>query len=439
MEKACSREALRPFRRGKANDGLRTAGNRRRGVTRPERGSEGELEVIEVERLLEVLRQAPGDAQVNVSANLTDFEVRAGRVAKWVGSFRTASNRRTTFLFLESLRDRYGPSISDYLSRTSGLDTDWRQGKPLRARQVRSLVHQAEALSGDFPDARPRIQIPTEPPVGPAFRLNYEIDRALSRGYVSRFEFRGESECRFPMPDEAFLRLLTTYNRTMEDLHDRFPRLADLEPPKLSQSDLAQEAPALSGTYNVTTQTLKFANLDPAEHHRRRAWALGVSSSAPKASGLVGVIVHEYAHHLASSNAANREKWKGSLAALLRRQGFVGENTAIYRADPGGREFSVEVGKNVREMGLGFYGGTSVDEFVAEALAWRMAPGYGASVEVPRMLRFLEDWVHDCFPFTRSGSIPADAVEFRPAMIKEPVRVGEEVVWVERGARPPTM
>ena len=395
--------------------------------------------MIEVERLLEVFGQAPGDAQVNVSANLTDFEVRVGRVAKWVGNFRAASNRRTTFLFLESLRDRYGPSVSDYLFRTSGLDTAWRQGKPLRARQVRSLVHQAEALAGDSPDARPPIQIRTEPPIEPAFRLGYEIDRALSRGYVNRFVIRGEPECRFPMPAKAFLGLLSTYNRTMEDLHDRFPRLADLNPPNLSQSDSAREIPGSSGFYNETMEILSFANLDPAVHARRRAASQGQSYSTPKAPGLVGVMVHEYAHHLTSPNAPNRQKWEDSLVALLRQQGFIRENTAIYRGDRFGPAFTVEVGKNVRELGLGYYGGASVDEFVAEALAWRMAPGYGASVEVPRMPRFLEDWVHDCFPFTRSGSIPADAVEFRPAMIKEPVLVGEEIVWVERGARPPTM
>ena len=395
----------------------------------------GELEVIEVERLLEVLRRAPGDAQVIVSANLTDFEIRTGRLAKWVGNFRGASNRRTTFLVLESLRDRYGRSVSDYLLRTSGLDTDWRQGKPLRARQVRSLVHQAEALAGDSPDARPRIQIRSEPPVEPAFRLDYEVDRALSRGYVNRFVIRGEPECRFPMPADAFLGLLSTYNRTLEDLHDRFPRLADLKPPNLSQSDSAREMPGTSGNYNETTETLSFANLDPAVHASRRARSLGQSYSTPKAPGLIGVIVHEYAHHLTSPNAPNRQKWEESLVAMLRQQGFIRENTAICRGGRIGPAFTVEVGKNVREMGLGYFGGTSVDEFVAEALGWRMAPGYGTSVEMPRMPRFLEDWVHDCFPFTRSGTIPTDAVDFHPAMVKIPVMVGGEIVWVDRGSR----
>lgn len=391
--------------------------------------------MIEVERLVELVGQAPGDTQLSIGANLTDFQIRTGRVAKWVGNFRAASNRRTTFLFLESLRDRYGRSVSDYLLRTSGLDTAWRQGKPLRARQVRSLVHQAEALAGDSPDARPRIQIRTEPPVEPAFRLDYEMDRALSRGYVNRFVIRGEPECRFPMPADAFLGLLSTYNRTIEDLHDRFPRLADLNPPNLSQSDAAQQIPGTSGIYEETTETLTFANLDPAEHAKRRANSVGQSYWTPKAPGLVGVMVHEYAHHLTSPNAPNRQKWEDCLVALLRQQGFIRENTAIYRGDRLGPAFTVEVGKNVRELGLGYYGGTSVDEFVAEALAWRMAPGYGASVEVPRMPRFLEDWVHDCFPFTRSGSIPADAVDFHPAMVKVPALVGEEIVWVDRGDR----
>ncbi len=88
---------------------------------------------------------------------------------------------------------------------------------------------------------------------------------------------------------------------------------------------------------------------------------------------------------------------------------------------------------------MGLDAGENILEFAASALAWRMTPGYAASSTTPRMPRYLEAWLHECFPFTRDGPIPAGWVEFDRAKIKEPILVDGVLRSVERGDPPRRM
>ena len=309
-------------------------------------------------------------------------------------------------------------------------------GWPIRVRQVREIVNRGEMLRVDH---RMLIEgsLPHAPNRSAAWpQLAHEIDRALSRGYVDRFFLSGNAECTNPMPDEAFLKVVAKFNETLEGLHRRFPRLAGVVPPNLSQNDAAVGYRGVLGLYRFLTETLEFANKDSAyfdsycEKERRR------SRASPRPPGLKGVVTHEYSHHLSSPSVCSCTYWIPRLIELLQRQGFVASDTRLNAGALSSPSLTLEVGNSVREMGLGTYASTNLWEFAAEALTWRMAETYGESQEIPRMPRFLEAWVHDCFPFTRDGPIPSGFVEFHPAAIKEPMMAGGQFQCVNRGTPP---
>ena len=360
---------------------------------------------VEIERLLDALGRAPDHAHVGLTASSTVIQIRSGRIARWIGEHRASANRQTLGFFVFALKDRYGPDITDHLVSSTGIETAILLGRPLRARHVREIVSLASGLQQSV--RRPGSSIPplAASPVRVQTLLAREIDKSLRRGYVSQFDLMGDPACRHPMSEPAFLNIVTIYNETMEDLHGRFPHLADLEPPNLSQTDLSQKPGSVSGDYDFATSTLRFTSLDAAVSEARRAPARAHSRTAPEATGLRGAIIDEYARHLSSPFHSNLTHWRARLIHMLQQQGFVSLNTKLASAPPSSPTLAIEVGTKIREMGLAFHADNSLYDFAAQALSWRMVPGYGESSETPRMPPYLEDWVHDCFPYTREGRI----------------------------------
>ena len=126
--------------------------------------------------------------------------------------------------------------------------------------------------------------------------------------------------------------------------------------------------------------------------------------------------------------------WQPKLDAMLRARGLLAAPRGIHPLHSNDTRFAVQVGNQVRELGIGSYAGANRGEFAAEAITWRMHPAYGQTEDVPRMPSDLEDWVHDCFPFLDNGQIPENSVPFNPDSIKEPVMVDGEVEWIRRDA-----
>lgn len=396
----------------------------------------GRLRVIELNDFIATAQFERSEVQLSAATDGSALNTRIRRTARWAGELRKTSNSRTNWLFVESLRRKYGSETERWLNRQFGLEDLVGRGKPLKARTVREVVFAAERMTSRaiYPDVGAFGPNP-DGYSGFGHELACEMRKALDRRYANSLVVCGDSRCLDPVPERVFLRIVKEFNAVMEDLHTRFPKLGDVEPPDLSQSDARALDSGLVGAYVVSASSIQVGIIDSPEtcwentlrETRQR------SGIAPATGGLSGVLMHEYAHHLALGQSHAPVHWLPRLAAMLRQNGFIREETSIDTTDVHSRSFGVRLGKKAREMGLGSYAGSNASEFAAEALTWRMAPGYGASADIPRMPRYLEDWVHDCFPFTRDGPIPVSCHEFDPASVREPAMVGGSIVWRDRG------
>ena len=109
---------------------------------------------------IESFRSAAGslrdDAQVTLTTDHRSVTARTGRIARWIGNFRTGANRDTSARFLESLYARYGGDLSEQALKSSGASRAIKGGKPLRARHVREAVRHADRLQAAFRDRNAR-------------------------------------------------------------------------------------------------------------------------------------------------------------------------------------------------------------------------------------------------------------------------------------------
>ena len=234
------------------------------------------------------------------------------------------------------------------------------------------------------------------------------------------------------MPPQAFLAVIEAWNTIMDDLHRRFPKLRGIRPPNLSQNDLGAETPGLLGRYKLKSSTLQFTNPFSIHWGRYSEDRKNDSFTSPKREGFEGIVLHEYAHHLRAEMLPDPRRWLTGLAAFLKENGYIDDDSKIDITPA----FAVQVGKQAREMGLGYYAGRNAEEFTAEALAWRLSPDYGAVAATPRMPRHLEDWIHECFPFVLDGPNPESTFEFDPASIREPWMYDGRLGWRNRGPVP---
>ena len=106
--------------------------------------------MIDIESFRSAAVSLRDDAQVTLTADRRGVAARTGRIARWIGNFRTGANRDTAARFLESLTARYGGDLSDQALESSGAIRAIKGGKPLRARHVREAVRHADRLQAAF-------------------------------------------------------------------------------------------------------------------------------------------------------------------------------------------------------------------------------------------------------------------------------------------------
>ena len=265
--------------------------------------------------------------------------------------------------------------------------------------------------------------------------LKSEIRKAVAGGYAREIIDVGHPDCTHPASAEGFRDIVASFNRAMADFHHRFPELRRLQPPILTRKDpaVAHDRPELYATYYPAVQAIGFREVATPGEWQRDTNAGGDQRFAP-AKGFGGHLAHEYGHHLSFKAVVPPSVWKPKLEAMLQAHGHVSRRSSISTMLlPYDDAFALRVGKLARDLGIGNYAGTHPVEFAAEAIAWRLHPDYGATSDAPRMPRYLENWVHECFPFLDNGQIPEPAIEFDPDHVKEPVYRAGAVEWVPRG------
>ena len=342
------------------------------------------------------------DAQLALNDTRTELTTRTRRSARWIGKFRFSANRRTTNLFVQSLRSRYGSEVADGLVRSFGLERSAQFGKPLRARQVRQVVDQARDMTAVIPFAEQQVNPPRRWKLIP--ELTFELQRACERGFVNQFVLARDPACPYPHRQSRFAAMLRQFNDLMADLHQRFPDLRNVRPPNLSQNAVDARVPHFSAMYDSETETMEFASVAAGNGRIRSQQARALLIDAPKTGGFFGTILHEYSHHLASAENSNQLGWLTGLGVMLQENGFISDASRLDSTSDLHPSFGELVGNKTLRMGLGTYAGTNAAEFVAEVLAWRMSPGYGETDEIPKMPPYLENWVHEYFPFLRPDS-----------------------------------
>ena len=263
--------------------------------------------------------------------------------------------------------------------------------------------------------------------------LEAEKQWAVLNGYVKGIFDRDHPRCTHPVSDIGFWQILFRFNRAMSDFHARFPGLRDIEPPLLLRSypSLSRRRDA-NACYSPSARALCFREVDDLKLRNFD----GTHSRAPRL-GFGGLVAHGYGNHL-SHVAVPWSIWMPKLTEALRVNGCWSPESGPRTLDYSPHTvFSIQVGRRARELGIGIYAGSSPLEFAAEAIAWRLHSDYAASPYAPRMPRFLENWVHECFPFLDNGSIPDRFIEFDPGKLKMPILRNGKIQWIPRRELPP--
>ena len=184
------------------------------------------------------------------------------------------------------------------------------------------------------------------------------------------------------------------YNRTMNDLYNRFPKLRDI--PAISSLDLDSfiEKPnknqSTFGIYHYENRSLELAPFDMSYEAWKILMAANIGYLTPK-QDFSGFIHHEYAHYL-SNLIVPEKQWVPKLVEALKLGGL--SNASIRFVD-GVPEFAQETADRIAKSVSG-YAAKNAREFAAEVLSWYMNPEYGKSVAP--MPGYLERWVRGCFP-----------------------------------------
>lgn len=183
------------------------------------------------------------------------------------------------------------------------------------------------------------------------------------------------------------------YNRTMADLHGRFPKLRNVPPVEVLQLDVRKNmSDKTLAEYNYAEKAMRISRHSTRQMDKVAHSGKGFLTPKQDASGFIH---HEYGHHL-SMRVVPERVWAPKLVDALRKNGMP---RARIEGNWGEiRQFDKDTAGKIAES-IGKYSATSVLEFAAEALSWYMNPEYGESVEP--MPEHLENWVKDCFPMLR--------------------------------------
>lgn len=119
---------------------------------------------IGIHQLRDALRRAPDNAQVTLTTDITTVNIRSGRIAMWIGKHRTAANRQTIDLFIESLRAGYGHSIASQVTRSTFVEWARQRGEPLTVRHIRDMSNQAARIKATEPRADYVTRVSAPPP-----------------------------------------------------------------------------------------------------------------------------------------------------------------------------------------------------------------------------------------------------------------------------------
>ena len=105
---------------------------------------------VQLRSFVDTAQNVRDDSRIALNKDRTGVTGGSGRVVSWVGGFRSASNRRSANAFANSLRGHYGNELADLALKSAGIEGAAKRGRPLRARQVRVAVHEAERLKTSF-------------------------------------------------------------------------------------------------------------------------------------------------------------------------------------------------------------------------------------------------------------------------------------------------
>ena len=263
--------------------------------------------------------------------------------------------------------------------------------------------------------------------------LETEIQWAILNGYAKGIIDKDHPMCTHPASDYGFWQIVLGFNSVMSDFHARFPALAEVDPPFLLKNDPALAySPNMNACHLPQINALCFREVADLPTWYRAHNFDGTAQFAPK-KGFSGVVAHEYGHHLSSTAVVPPTVWKPKLEEALRGNGIFSPDSGPRTPDlSDDTAFAIRVSKRARETGIGEYAGCSPFEFAAEAIGWRLHPDYAATPDAPRMPRFLENWLHECFPFLDNGQIPEPSIEFDPGDLLMPVSRHGRIYWMPR-------
>ena len=180
------------------------------------------------------------------------------------------------------------------------------------------------------------------------------------------------------------------YNRTMNDLFNRFPKLRNLPAITTLRLDMPNEPETYVAHYHIEDNSIYLASID-MKLASQRAWRdTGDGYLTPKLD-YGGYIHHEYAHNL-SLKIVPEKVWLPKLVEALKAGGLPHARTS-----PAGKQqiFDEETAREITIL-VSRYAATNTHECAAEILAWYMNPHYDNWAR--RFPAYLEHWVRECFP-----------------------------------------
>ena len=185
------------------------------------------------------------------------------------------------------------------------------------------------------------------------------------------------------------------YNRTMNDLYIRFPKLRNLPAITTLKLDTKPTVKDAVAAYEPRTRSMELASHKLKQVSRMTLENVKSGYLTPK-QDYGGMIHHEYAHHL-SNRIVPEKVWVPKLVDALKAGGIAHARVKSSFGDP---LFDKRTADAVARS-IGKYAATDARECAAEILSWYMNPEYGKSVAP--MPGYLENWVNECFPMLKKN------------------------------------
>ena len=227
----------------------------------------------------------------------------------------------------------------------------------------------------------------------PAKSTAGEVRNALKFGFAGNITARKSKQAQPAASEGETLTARTQlfwYNSTMNDLHNRFPKLRDVPAITTLKLDTRPSDEDAIATYVWPARSMELASYGVKQASRMALVNVKSGYLTPK-QDYSGFIHHEYAHHL-SNKIVPEKVWVPKLVEALKAGGMRHARIIYAGGKPGfDRETAGKLAGSVSE-----YAAENALECAAEILSWYMNPEYGKSVD--RMPDYLEHWVTECFP-----------------------------------------